>query len=938
MTPGGKSGSVYTGVLLAAVLVIGLAVCSAPEVYGAPGANAAPEANSAPGANSVPGSGMNRAQLQHMAATLRSWLKTNREDASARFQLARILTRLGKPRDALVEYDRLLAQDPGNPEYIREKAETMYASGRKGQALLLLKKIRMHGASYEDVYQRHKRMYEETESSPVPPDEDAGTQDADSRRPLTPDHGTPPARQTAAVETPLSPWPSRQLAAPVRRSEDDYETLMKRAAAAERERKYSRAQYLYKKALSRSPGEVKPLWEITRIRYQLGNYTEAVKSARSLLVRDPHRPDVLLLLGRILGLQEKYRESADTYHRVLELEPGSIEARTALAQVTHKITGDPYQVPAMDQLRNKRTGTLQEAGKLMAARRYEAARQLYQSLYKKNDHDLQAITGLANAHRGLGDGARAEEFYRLAESLKPGLFPVKQGRLWLLVSQSDYHGAIVMAQRLLADNPGVLDVLKALATSHRALQQYEETLAAYEHILEQEPGNTAVLFDAAVLCNYTNRNQQALRYLERLHDIQPHRADVKAMLFQLGTWYARTEAELVNERKRLALDQSDIDRFNELERPAEWNDTLRETSKQYAEAVGVDASSPESLVGLGTVMIEDGRLVEADRLFRLALESSPDNVKAAEGMERVRLARLPEADISYRNTRRKDYNPARKRFDRKIYESDMTGRIDFRLPSGYDLQARFLRTDRRQVYYPESWTEYHIKGNVLSLGLHHKDINRWRVWVRGDLGAYRSDGDHRYDFPGTENGVSGLAVVQREYKHQQFSLGAGRKADTRPRLGTDKLDIESVDWVSAAYDCDTARYFSLLGAAKYSSAAMVTDPQSIYTLRARYRLPKRNNIRFEYEVKMCRSPDVRKMRWYASIRDKLGDRLRYWINYSYLFDSYEGSDVDTHGVDFYVDTRLHDKLYWYIDCSYYYERDDNEDRSTFVQTGFKLKL
>jgi len=713
---------------------------------------------------------------------------------------------------------------------------------------------------------------------------------------------------------------------------------MKQAAAAERERKYSRAQYLYEKALSRSPGEVKPLWEITRIRYRLGNYTEAVKSARSLLVRDPLRPDVLMLLGRILELQEKYRESADIFRRVLELEPGSIEARTALAQVTTKITVDPFEVPVMDQLRNKRTGTLREAARFMTEEQYDAARQLYQRLYQQNDHDYEAIIGLANAHRELGDYVRAEEFYRLAESLQPERFPVKLGRLWLSLRRGNYQGTIELAGLLLADRPTDLGVLTALAASHRALQHYEETLAVYERILRQEPGNTGVLFDAAVLCNYTNRNQHALRFLQRLHDIQPHRADVKAMLFQLDTWYARTEAELVNQRRRLALDQSDIDRFNELERPAEWNDTLRETSKRYTEAVDVDANSSESLVGLGTVMIEDGRLEEADRLFRRALESSPHSVKAAEGINRVRLARLPEADVSYRNTRRKDYNPARKRFDRKIYESDMTGRIDFRLPSGYDLQARFIRTDRRQVYYPESWTEYHIKGNVLSLGLHHRDINKWRVWVRGDLGAYRSDGDHRYSFPGTENGASGLAVVQREYKHQQFSLGAGRKTDTRPRLGTDKLDIESVDWISAAYDCDTARYFSLLGAAKYSSSATVTDPRSIYTLRARYRLPKRNNVRFEYEVKMCRHPDVRKMRWYANIRDKLGDRLRYWINYSYLFDSYEGSDVDTHGVDFYVDTRIHDKLYWYIDCSYYYERDDNEDRSTFYQTGFKLKL
>lgn len=62
------------------------------------------------------------APLSDAEEMLQQWLGSHPEDQEARFLLARVLAWQGKHREALREYERLLATEPDNGEYLEGRA------------------------------------------------------------------------------------------------------------------------------------------------------------------------------------------------------------------------------------------------------------------------------------------------------------------------------------------------------------------------------------------------------------------------------------------------------------------------------------------------------------------------------------------------------------------------------------------------------------------------------------------------------------------------------------------------------------------------------------------------------------------------------------------------------------------------------------------------
>jgi predicted Zn-dependent protease len=75
-----------------------------------------------------------------------------------------------------------------------------------------------------------------------------------------------------------------------------------------------------------------------------GDHTLAERDARSVLERQPERPDVLIILGRALAGQGRLRESRAAFEAALLLDPGSSTAQTYLRRVTEAL-GRPDPTP-----------------------------------------------------------------------------------------------------------------------------------------------------------------------------------------------------------------------------------------------------------------------------------------------------------------------------------------------------------------------------------------------------------------------------------------------------------------------------------------------------------------------------------------------------------------------------------------------------------------
>ena len=78
-------------------------------------------------------------------------LARNPDATDARYELARACAKAGRHEEALVEYDRLLATDAGNADWLLGKGQALMALGRPGEALPYLERARAAAPNYEDV-------------------------------------------------------------------------------------------------------------------------------------------------------------------------------------------------------------------------------------------------------------------------------------------------------------------------------------------------------------------------------------------------------------------------------------------------------------------------------------------------------------------------------------------------------------------------------------------------------------------------------------------------------------------------------------------------------------------------------------------------------------------------------------------------------------------
>ena len=74
------------------------------------------------------------------------------EDSDARDALARSCARAGEHAEALAHYDRLLAQDPGNVDWLLGKSQALLALQRPREALPYLEDARRRAPAYEDAW------------------------------------------------------------------------------------------------------------------------------------------------------------------------------------------------------------------------------------------------------------------------------------------------------------------------------------------------------------------------------------------------------------------------------------------------------------------------------------------------------------------------------------------------------------------------------------------------------------------------------------------------------------------------------------------------------------------------------------------------------------------------------------------------------------------
>ena len=490
--------------------------------------------------------------------------------------------------------------------------------------------------------------------------------------------------------------------------------------------------------------------------------------------------------------------------------------------------------------------------------------------------------------------------------------------------------------KLVAENPENVPALQALAECCLYLGNYKEGIAAGSLILDSDPDDVDALVTLSILCNYSNRNKSALRYVTRANVIAPDRADVRAMHYQLTNWYGSHDRDMIELEKDIALDRNDVETVLALGRVPHWERRSKETMQYYDDVLAEDPTNMDALLGLGEALIREGMWDDAEWCIVSARELYPDNPDVHDAWNRLAQAKEPELNSQYRVRDMSLYDFARNEFIRDRFFKASSVQYARRIDSRRRLLIRSLQSEEWQTFNPTGIKEYHLENNVVSVGLEQALPRNLRLRLRVDSNSFTNKGNYRFSLPGEENEYSGYCLLSKVFPNRRITAAFGRDLFLEPRPGPAGLsDLALTDTYILAYDVDLSRDVSVLTSVSRAYYTTDIDYRGTYRVRARYRLPVKETIQLQCEVKFHTHPEERERAVFLNIRDRLNDRIMYKLDYNVAFKSLTDSNIETHTTGVLLQYDFENRMSWYLDSRYSFDREDSKDEIHSYQTGLR---
>jgi tetratricopeptide (TPR) repeat protein len=222
----------------------------------------------------------------------------------------------------------------------------------------------------------------------------------------------------------------------------------------------------------------------------------------------------------------------------------------ALGRESRRNWRDPWR----DELGPLQTGFTASIGRgeaLIAARRYDEAITLLESLRAERPEDLPVLNNLSVAYLRAGRIDEALAVLEVAEGVSPDYFPTQLNLSGAYERMGDAERALHHVDRAIEINPTLGSAHQRRGIILLREKRYEEALEALETALQYEAGNTMLLLYAGVAAGELERWPSAIGYLERACAEDPRNLQAHlALIYAHVETGELDEAEAVLQRAR----------------------------------------------------------------------------------------------------------------------------------------------------------------------------------------------------------------------------------------------------------------------------------------------------------------------------------------------------------------------------------------------------
>ena len=367
----------------------------------------------------------------------------------------------------------------------------------------------------------------------------------------------------------------------------------------------------YQALAKANPQDVNTLNRICEIQRRMGNYQDALTTARAALAKDPNSLEAGYNEGLLLDVLGRYDEAIAAYKQMLDVTSHANGAYTQEEKANRSVFLE--RLAAVYHEDNKTADAIATYQKLIAMggdaakRGYQGEVDTYRdakmfteatAVSRKavaenpNDRDLKLLLAWE-----LGDTGKLDEGIAIARSLLNGTSPDLE--VYLQISQiearqhhwKEAEQALEKASMLATkkeDKANVLFQQGSLAEQQKHIDQAEQD---FRKVLTLEPDNAITLNNLGfMLADKTNRYADALKYIRKAVDLEPMNGAYLDSLgwvyFKLGD-YEPAEEYLRKAVERTATDPTVHDHLGDLYEKtgrvrlaaSQWETSLQEFSK-----------------------------------------------------------------------------------------------------------------------------------------------------------------------------------------------------------------------------------------------------------------------------------------------------------------------------------------------------------------------
>lgn len=357
------------------------------------------------------------------------------------------------------------------------------------------------------------------------------------------------------------------------------------------------AIYWIERALSMNPDtatEYKLRLTLGIAEVEAGDFNKAVETLRQVVASHPKASDPHLDLGTAYAHLERYREAAEEYGRVLQLDRNNNPARLAMAQAYLR-AGDP-------------------AAALPLAIEYAT----------RIPHDAEGFFTEGRAYQAIGQFPHAIEAYWLSLKVTPG----------------DYRVLLHLGECQLQ-----------VGQKQNALQSFE----AAEQADKSAPAVHYQIFRILLNDKQPSRQLRARRELAEFKDLQDRQRQADSVTAigaqandELSHGNPRAAADLYSKMIQIKPTDSKT-HYNLSLALAGLGDRVGEKRELHA-AVVLDPTMGAAYNRLGLLDLYEGKLEGAENNFRAAIDNDPGSTEALTNLATVygKLGRTAEAKSLYR--------------------------------------------------------------------------------------------------------------------------------------------------------------------------------------------------------------------------------------------------------------------------------------------------